>query len=70
MGRGPRGRLLATAEVSLSCPDRSAAGAANPFNQLLDLGFPINLYGHSPLLRNDISALTLTSGATGPSSPE
>jgi peptidase M28-like protein len=67
--RSPAAALVATADASLSAEIERQPEHANPFNQLLDLGFPINFYGQAPLLGHGISALTLTAGASRPVEP-
>lgn len=59
--RSPAGVLLATAEVSIAAQTGVRAAKPPPVDQLLDLGFPFNLYDHAPFLGHGLSALSITS---------
>ena len=67
--RSPAAVLLATAEVSVAAQTGVRPAKPAPLDQLLDLGFPFNLYDHSPFLADHVSALTLTSAGDHPPEP-
>ncbi len=68
--RSPAAILLATAEASVASQFGVRPAKPAPLNQLLDLGFPFNLYDHAPFLADEVSALTLTSAGDRPPETE
>jgi hypothetical protein len=67
--RSPAAALAATADASVLEETGERARHASGLAQLVDLAFPLSLYGQSPLLGAGISALTLSADGPRPPGP-
>jgi Peptidase family M28 len=66
--RSPPATLVQTAVARLKEEGPGDPRHPGAFAQLIDLGFPFNLYEQAPLVGRGISAVTLTTGGNRPSS--
>src|SRR5262245_48957147 len=66
--RSPPATLVQTATTRLNEQGQRESRHPGAFGQIIDLGFPFNLYEQAPLVGRGMSAVTLTTGGNRPAS--